>query len=429
LVSERRGSGELIHGGGAFLNEVSVFRYEGRKIGLAEVSIEMHVNKKMKILHLIKSLGRGGAETLLPETLKLHDRARFEFHYIYFLPWKNQLVAALQQAGGQVTCLSASNNVWLALQAEAVVRYVCAHGIQLVHCHLPWAGFVGRYVYQRTGVPVIYTEHNKQERYHGITRWLNKVTFNRQSLVVAVSDDVAKSIALNIRPQVPVRTILNGVNTGFFQRSGIGRTEIRHQCGLPAEAVVVGIVSVFRFQKRLVEWLQVFQRAAAAHANLYGVIVGDGPLRAEVEAEIARLGLTGRVVLAGLQTNVKPWYEAMDVFMMTSVFEGLPIALLEAMSMGCAVVTTDAGGIKEVIRNEVDGVMVEVDQWPVLAEHLSRVAGNAALRHEFGRAARARVVAAFSLRRMVGELEGLYGKMVWAGWSPAGPSTEGITSP
>ena len=70
--------------------------------------------QKIKILHIIKSLGRGGAEMLLPETLKIHDKTKFEFHTIYFLPWKNQMVEAIENAGGKVTCFSASNNIkWM----------------------------------------------------------------------------------------------------------------------------------------------------------------------------------------------------------------------------------------------------------------------------------------------------------------------------
>ncbi len=61
--------------------------------------------QKIKILHIIKSLGRGGAEMLLPETMKLHDASKFEFHTIYFLPWKDQMVESIESAGGKVTCL------------------------------------------------------------------------------------------------------------------------------------------------------------------------------------------------------------------------------------------------------------------------------------------------------------------------------------
>jgi hypothetical protein len=99
---------------------------------------------KNKILHIIKSLGRGGAEMLLPETLKEHHQDQFEFHYIYFLPWKNQMVEAIESAGGIVCCFSAKNNLHLLLQYTKIIKYCKKHQIQLIHAHLPWAGFVSR---------------------------------------------------------------------------------------------------------------------------------------------------------------------------------------------------------------------------------------------------------------------------------------------
>lgn len=362
-------------------------------------------------MHIIKSLGRGGAETLLPETLKLHDREQYEFFYIYFLPWKDQMVEAIRSNGGTVACFSASNNIKIILRMRAVIAYVRKHNIQLIHCHLPWAGFLGRLIYRFTGVPVVYTEHNKQERYHGVTFRLNKLTFNWQSLVIAVSQDVEESIRKNIKPVVPVQTVLNGVNTDAFRRDPSAGAALRAQHNIAPDALVVGTIAVFRFQKRLVEWLEVMAGVCAADPRVYGIIVGDGPLRAEIEAKLKALKLEGRVILAGLQTEVRPYLSAMDIYMMSSVFEGLPIALLEAMSMGCAVVTTDAGGIKEVIRDGQDGYLVSVDGWPALGDRVQKLTANAALRAELAANARARATDAFSMKRMVQELEHVYEKL------------------
>jgi len=110
---------------------------------------------KIKVLHIIKSLGRGGAEMLLPETLKLHDKEQFEFHYIYFLPWKNQMVESIENSGGIVNRFSAKNNIQLILQAKRIIRYCKKHHIQLIHCHLPWAGFVGRLVHKLSRIPAV----------------------------------------------------------------------------------------------------------------------------------------------------------------------------------------------------------------------------------------------------------------------------------
>lgn len=318
------------------------------------------------------------------------------------------MVEAIEQAGGKVTCLTATNNLQMIRKVSAVIQYIRQHNINIVHAHLPWAGVVARLVHRRIKVPVIYTEHNKQERYHMATRLLNTLTFNWQTSAVAVSADVAVSIKKNINPSVPVIEILNGVNTDFFQRDISAGKQLRGQMGIPHNAVVVGTLAVFRFQKRLTEWLDVFKEASEKHPNLYGLMVGDGPLKDELVQRRKTLGLEDRVIMPGLQTEVKPWYSVMDVFMMTSVFEGLPIALLEAMSMECAIVTTDAGGVKQVIRHGVDGILVNVDQWSGLPMKLDELINDERKRIAFGVAARSRVVEAFSLKRMVGELEEVY---------------------
>jgi L-malate glycosyltransferase len=370
------------------------------------------INQRTRVLHIIKSLGRGGAEMLLPETLKLHDKDKFEFHYIYFLPWKNQMVEEIKINGGVIQCLPASNNLRIIFKLREIIRYIRDHQIQLIHCHLPWAGMAGRLVYKSTSVPVVYTEHNKQERYHFVTRWMNKLTFNWQNTVVAVSKDVAQSIQKNIKPRIEVNEILNGVNTEFFQRDKAQGERFKTQLKIPNEAIVVGTMAVFRFQKRLKEWLEVFAMASASNPRLFGIIVGDGPLKEEIMQYRKELRLENKVLMPGLQTDVKPWYSVMDIFMMTSVFEGLPIALLEAMSMQCAIVSTDAGGIKEVIEPDKDGLMRGVDAWQQLSGDLSQLALSEDLRTRFAKAARERVTENFGMEKMVRELEVLYMNLV-----------------
>lgn len=366
--------------------------------------------RKTKILHIIKSLGRGGAEMLLPETLKLHDQSKFEFEYIYFLPWKDQMVSAIEKAGGKVTCISAKNNIELILNTSKVIDYCHKNQIDLIHCHLPWAGFLGRAVHARTGIPLIYTEHNLQERYHVITKTINRISFNRQTLAVGVSQDVSDSISKNIRPDIPVMTLQNGVNTDAFKRDVNGGRKIRREYGIPDSAIVIGIVAVFRFQKRIKKWLQVFNQINSNSKRVYGIVVGAGPLGDEIKAEAKRLGLEDKVFFPGLQTEMKPYFSAMDIFMMSSSFEGLPIALLEAMSMNCAVVTTDAGGIKEVIVHEKNGLLCDVEEWEKLAGYCEELITDKDKMTRLQQEARKSVITNFSLKKMVKTLEETYKK-------------------
>ena len=365
--------------------------------------------KKIKVLHIIKSLGRGGAEMLLPETLKQHNQDQFEFHYIYFLPWKNQLVESIEKAGGKVTCFSAKNNIQLILHFSNIIKYCKENKIQLIHAHLPWAGFVCRLVYRITKIPVIYTEHNLQERYHFITKYINKWTFNSQTLAIGVSDDVLKSIIKNINPKIESKTILNGVNTQNFKKANPEeRLANRNQFSIPENAIVVGTVAVFRFQKRLDKWMEIMKAATDINPNVYGIVIGAGVLEEEIKAKYKELNLESNVFFAGLQTQVKPYYEAMDIFMMCSSFEGLPIALLEAMSMNCAIVSTNAGGIKEVLRDEIDGLMVDVDNWQQLSSLVVELSNHPDKMAVLQTQARKRVEESFSISTMVSQLETVY---------------------
>jgi glycosyltransferase involved in cell wall biosynthesis len=363
----------------------------------------------VKVLHIIKSLGRGGAEMLLPETLKLHHQDLFEFHYIYFLPWKNQMEEAIRIHGGRVTCFPASNSLHLMTKVLSISNYVRKQKIQLIHAHLPWAGILARAVGKMCGIPVIYTEHNKQERYHAATRIMNLFTMNLATSVIAVSSDVAESIHKH-KPQlkIPVRTILNGVNTDHFNKQLFDRQAIRKQLNIPTEAAVIGTVAVFRFQKRLDLWMELAADILKQITDVHFIVVGDGPLKDDLLRKRDELGLKDRVHMPGLISEVRPYQAAFDVYMMSSIFEGLPIALLEAMAMKCPVISTDAGGIKEVIRHGVDGLLCSVDEPKMLVEFAASLLGNQYLRTQYGDQARRRVTETFSMESMVEKLEALY---------------------
>jgi L-malate glycosyltransferase len=383
--------------------------------------------RPIRVLHLIKSLGRGGAEMLLPEGLRFADRGRFDYQYGYFLPWKDAMVGALQEQGAQVVCFGGRNNVQILMRARRVATYIEANDIDILHCHLPIAGIVGRIAGKIAGVPVVYSEHNKQERYHGVTRRLNAATWKWQECAVAVSGDVADSIRTNIRAAVPTRVVLNGVDVTRFQRRDTGQEDVRLRLGIPENAPVVGTVAVFRTQKRFDLWVEAARLILEQHPATHFIVVGDGPLRESVVESVIRAGLDGVVHLPGLQEEVRPFLAAMDVYMMSSIFEGLPVALLEAMSMECVPVCTAVGGIPELVRPGENGMLVEAGRPELLAQAVGHVLSAPVLRAELATAARATVQAGFSMERMARELEVIYSSLVTERDAP-GPALRSVSA-
>lgn len=366
-------------------------------------------NKPVNVLHIIKSLGRGGAETLLAETLNKHNKKLFNFHYIYFLPWKNQMVQELRNAGGRVVCLQAKTNVRIMLSIRHIIRYIRENEIRLIHCHLPISGIAARISGMIAGVPVIYTEHNKWERYHKITYWLNKLSFSRQQKVIAVSGEVERSIKRNYHGKFPeVKVIANGVDTHKYDPANEFSRDVRREFGIPPSAIVIGTTCVFRSQKRMDRWLEIAAAIHERHKSVHFIIVGDGVLHHEIHAKADSLNTASYVHFAGLQPEVRPFLKAMDIFMMCSDFEGLPIALLEAMSMECMPACTDAGGIVEVIRHNENGMLVPVDAPLQLEERIDACLTDRGLMQRLKRAARETVIESYGMSRMVNHIETLY---------------------
>ncbi|SFU55858.1 Glycosyltransferase involved in cell wall bisynthesis [Pontibacter akesuensis] len=343
---------------------------------------------------------------LLPETLKYHDKHKFEFHYIFFLPWKNQMVEAIEIHSGKVTCLEASNNIQIFQKVPALIQYIRQHRIQLIHCHLPWAGIAGRIAAKAANVPVVYTEHNNFSRYHSLTKIASRLTMQLNQLIIPVSGDAEQALRKFVS-DAKLKLILNGVDTVAFTRNN-EKQDLRRELNIPEEHIVVTTAAVFREQKRLDNFIKIAKGVSAKFKNVSFVLVGDGPEKEKI-LELSKPLLTvGNIYFAGLQQNVKPYFNITDIYLMTSDFEGLPIALLEAMSMGCAVVATSVGGIPEVIENGVSGLLSQAGDVDSLEKDVTLLIENKDMRVDLAIKARERIVQHFSMKKMVQELEDVY---------------------
>jgi len=359
-----------------------------------------------KVCQLIKGLGRGGAEGLLPQVIR-SGADGCEHSVGYFLPWKDALVGDLAAAGVPVCCFPARSPAGMLLRVPAIARWLRREGADILHCHLPLAGVVGRLAAQLAGVPVVYTEHNLQERYHPWTRRANLATWRLQAAVVAVSGDVATSIGRHAHPGVPVRVVLNGIEPPPPPDPG-AVARARAACGATDGAPLAGTVAVLRAQKRLDLWIEAAGAILDAVPEARFVIVGDGPLRGELEARAAAGRTAGRVHFAGLQEDVAPWLAAMDLYLMSSQFEGLPLALLEAMSAGLPVVATRVGGIGEVVDDGVSGRLVEFGDPDALGRTAVELLRDPGAGERLGERGRQEVAERFGVARMARELGAVY---------------------
>lgn len=365
-----------------------------------------------RVLHLIKGLARGGAEQLLVSQSPYVDRSRFEYEVAYILPDQHAVVAELEEAGLPVHCLEGARGAgWIG----RLRRLVRERDIDLVHTHSPYVAIGARIGLWRHSRPrLVYTEHNVWEAYHRATYWGNVLTYPRSDHVFAVSDHVKASInypaALRFLPMPRVETLHHGVDPAAMNKweSSDG---VREELGVPADAPLVGTVANFRPSKGHAILLEAAVRVRRSIPDVRFVLVGLGPLESDIRFRARELGLDGTVIFAGARDDAPRVAGAFDVFALPSVYEGLAIALIEAMALGRPAVVTRAGGLTEVLEHGKQGLVVEPRDPEGLADAIILLIQDGELRRQFGEAGRRRA-AKFDIRKAVRRLEEVYTELL-----------------
>jgi glycosyltransferase involved in cell wall biosynthesis len=203
----------------------------------------------------------------------------------------------------------------------------------------------------------------------------------------------------------------NPVDTGYFRPcSPQERLERRQALGIGPETPLVVFVGRLDHQKKLPWMLGAFALVARQRPAAKLALIGDGPLRSEVEALVANLGIQSNVILTGrLDTGgVLQWLQVADAFTMVSEVEGLPCSLIEAMAAGVTPVVSNIPAHTQLVEHEVQGLVTELGNEESIARGLLRVLDDSALRSQFGAAARHRMVEEFSTARVVDRYESMF---------------------
>ncbi|HWH36042.1 MAG TPA: glycosyltransferase [Acidimicrobiales bacterium] len=345
-----------------------------------------------RVLWLTKGLGRGGTERLLLGAARHHDRSRHQVEVAYVLDWKDALVADVEACGVPVHCLGRGRGPgWV----PRLGRLVRQGRFDIVHTHMPVPAVAARLIAPRRGGPaLVHTEHNVWDRYRRLTCWSNAATYHRNRLVLSVSEGVAESIRSGAgrrrRGLPPLEVLVHGIDPLAAHHGEEARVAARRALGLAADRQVIGSVGNFTAKKDQLALLGAVAALAPDHPDLGLVLVGSGPLEASLRTRAEEPDLAGRVVFAGSRDDVLEILPAFDVFALSSRHEGLPIALLEAMASGVACVATDVGGVGEVVRHGVHGLLVAPGDERALVAALAGLLDEPERRARLAREARIR---------------------------------------
>lgn len=358
-------------------------------------------NEKARVLIVIKGLGIGGAERLIADGALHWDRDLFDYRVSYLVPWKDQLVSPLEELGIRVDCLGTGGG-WGPRSLGRLRSLVGEWRPALIHAHLPTAGIAARLVWRG---PVVYTEHNVSSSYRQPTRAVNRLTYGRNRAVIAVSDAVAES--LGGYPGPTPRVIANGVSPEVLD-SDVAR--VRSELKLAPGSRLVVHVGNIRPHKGHETLIAATREAVARDPSIVVVSIGgekhEGDLE-RVRGMAAAAGLGQRLRFLGRREDARVFLAAADLVVNPADFEGLPLAILEALALARPVVATAVGGVPAVVVDGVTGRLVPprapTEMATAIVETLHSPEAKA-----WGEAGSRLVVAEYGIDRMIREYEQVY---------------------
>ncbi len=390
--------------------------------GLAEAIAEAletpAPRRPIRVLHLITSLERGGAENHLLALFAHADRAAFEFEAAV-LSGDGELLPALRDLCPRVHLIGARHRVdpW-ALQR--LVKLIRTGEFDIVHSHLFRADIYAGLAVAQLGdaKPLLVSTRHNDDRFFlnpfvGIAHY---VLSGRQDLIIAISDHIARfTIARGVRDSSRVRRVYHGLDTADTPEQHRERQRIRAELGVADSDFLVGNVGRLapqKGQRHLIEAMPLLlERVPRAHA----VIAGGGDLLEYLTDLALDLGVAERVHVLGPRGDVPALMQALDAFAMPSIWEGFGLVLLEAMAAARPVVASRVATIPEVVVDGETGLLVPVGDEVALAEALAQLAVDPELARRMGHAGLERLRRRFSIDKMVGDTELLYRELCGVG--------------
>jgi glycosyltransferase involved in cell wall biosynthesis len=368
--------------------------------------------KRVKVLQLISSGGYYGAENMLLNLCASQQKAGCQNSLLLFYNVHAPNVEFYERArrrGLSVRMVHCQGRADLRAVRQ-IEEYIQEDGIDLLHTHGYKADLYGYVAARRSHKPIVATCHNwvGGTAALGIYNHLDRLALKRFNALAAVSDSVAQRlIDSGVSPR-KIKNIANGIDVEPFERA---RT-------LPALASdghkVVGMVARLDLQKGFEYLLRAVRELCVAFRELKVVIVGEGPDRKAIEDMIQQCGLQSKVVLAGQHSDMPGVYAAMDIFVLPSLNEGLPMTILEAMAASKPVIATRVGAIPSLIKDGDTGLLVDARDADGLRDAIANLLSDSELCERLGAAGHEWVsqnytseVMALKYRQMYEEVLGL----------------------
>ncbi|MFA5351232.1 MAG: glycosyltransferase family 4 protein [Candidatus Omnitrophota bacterium] len=377
----------------------------------------MNTEQKTNILYVITKLELGGAQKQLLELIRGLDKTRFNI--FLFTAQKGILMPDALSMNE----INVKRSSWLERNLNPVKDlfslvelfiFIKRNKIDIIHTHSSKAGILGRIAGRLAGTKtVMHTVHGWPfHRYQPflariIFLWLERIAATcSDKLIVVSQSDLHKGLKYICNNQNKYALMNYGVETNLNAEQSY--EAVKKELQIKEGDLIVGNISCFKPQKAPLDFLKLAALVKKSHPRVKFVLVGDGILRKKIQSQILHFGLQESVTLTGWRKDIPKLLSNMDILVLTSLWEGMPISVLEAMRCAKPVVATDTGGIREIVVDGYNGFLVKPQDIQSMSEKLSLLLNNKELREKMGCLGQDNLGSKFSLKGMVQANQDLY---------------------
>jgi glycosyltransferase involved in cell wall biosynthesis len=370
----------------------------------------------IKILYILEATS-GGTQKHVIDIAKKIDKSRFQIDIIYSVDRNKHFIQESKGVFNRLYGLpirrSASfTDISNILKIRKIIK---SNGYDIVHCHSTKAGFVGRLAaFLSRHKNIIYSPHGfmfcdnrilfKRQLYLALEKYLGYLT---KTLIAVSGSERDLALKHNIVPNKKIITLYNSIDPSEYENFSY-ENNVSEKLNSGNSEVILGTVGRLYYQKDPLTLIRSFKIINDKFPNTKLIMVGDGPLESECIRLINELHLESKILLAGYQKDSRKYFEMFDIFMLSSHYEGMPYALLEAMMMGIPAVGTDVVGITDLIVPHETGYLSPEGNYQELANSVIRILENPQVLTTFSINSKNRAKVNFNFVNGIKEYEGFY---------------------
>lgn len=299
------------------------------------------MNQPIRVLHIVTYMGRGGLETMIMNYFRHMDRSKVQFDFLVHRDFRADYDDEIESLGGRIYRIPRLVP-WSRSYRNTLAQFFCAHPeYKIVHVHQDCLSSVALKIAKKCGIPVRIAHSHSASQDKNL-KYLLKLYYKRSiptyaTELFACGEEAGRWMFHS----EPFRVVNNAIDTNLYAYNPQRTREIRSALKIPHDAFVVGHVGRFDAVKNHTFLLDVFAEVNQQDPNSVLLLVGDGNLRPEMEKKAADLGIANRVIFTGIRSDVPDLMQAMDCFAFPSIYEGIPVTLIEAQAAGMPCIISD----------------------------------------------------------------------------------------